>query len=244
MLLVGSKAEYGTFLLYRRRFENHSGAGHDQMIQMKHVEKSYRGIPVLKDVSFSVDPGELVFLKGSSGSGKSTLLKILYRDIEDYGGEVRLNGQALRSLPRYESRRITATIFQSFELLDRKTVYENVALAGEVIGRSEREIRQETMSLLERVGLAGKEDRFPHELSGGEQQRVAIARALLNKPLVLLADEPTGNLDPDNAGMILELLRQFNETDGITMLIVTHAEELTRKFEARTLYVRGGRVEA
>jgi len=213
------------------------------MIQMKHVEKSYRGVPVLTDVNFTIEPGEFVFLKGSSGSGKSTLLKILYRDIEDYRGEVHLNGQALRSMPRYETRRITGTIFQSFELLDRKTVYENVALAGEVVGRSEREIKAETMNLLDRVGLAGKEDRFPHELSGGEQQRVAIARALLNKPLVLLADEPTGNLDPENAEMILDLLKKFNESEGITMFIVTHAEELTRKFSARTLYVQGGRIQ-
>jgi cell division transport system ATP-binding protein len=213
------------------------------MIQMTHVEKSYRSIPVLTDVNFSIRRGEFVFLKGGSGSGKSTLLKILYRDIEDYGGDVLLNGQSLRSMSRYESRRITGTIFQTFELLDRKTVYENVALAGEVLGRSEQEIREETMSLLGKVGLSGKEDRFPHELSGGEQQRVAIARALLNKPLVLLADEPTGNLDPDNAENILELLKQFNEAEGITMLIVTHAEELTRRMAARTLYVRGGRVE-
>lgn len=212
------------------------------MIVMKHVVKSYRNTPVLNDVNLSVEQGEFIFLKGGSGSGKSTLLKILYRDIEDYGGEVWLDGRLLRSIPRHESRRMTGTIFQSFELLDRKTVYENVALAGEVIGRSEREIRKETMNLLEKVGLAHMADRYPHECSGGEQQRVAIARALLNKPKVLLADEPTGNLDPDNALLIMDLLKQLNETEGITMFIVTHAEELSRRFETRTLYIREGRV--
>ncbi|GFR37642.1 hypothetical protein PRECH8_09380 [Insulibacter thermoxylanivorax] len=213
------------------------------MIEMKHVEKSYRQVPVLRDVNFRIERGEYVFLKGDSGSGKSTLLKILYRDIEDYSGEVTLDGKPLRSLARYESRRIAGTIFQTFELLGRKTVYENVALAGEVIGRREDEIKQETLNLLHRVGLSGKQDRYPHELSGGEQQRVAIARALLNKPKVLLADEPTGNLDPANAEKILDLLKQLNEEEGITMFIVTHAEELSHKYQARTLYVREGRVE-
>jgi len=212
------------------------------MIVMKHVEKTYRDTQVLQDVNVSIGPGEFVFLKGGSGSGKSTLLKILYRDIEDYGGEVWLDGRLLRTVPRYESRRIAGTIFQTFELLDRKTVYENVALAGEVIGRSESEIRDETMSLLDKVGLSTKAERYPHECSGGEQQRVAIARALLNKPKLLLADEPTGNLDPDNAVHILDLLKQLNESEGITMFIVTHAEELSRRYDARTLYVREGRV--
>lgn len=212
------------------------------MIQMIRVEKSYGAIPVLNDVNFKIEQGEFVFLKGGSGSGKSTLLKILYRDIEDYEGEVRLLGQPLKQLPRYMSRRVAGTIFQSFELLPRKTVYENIALAGEVVGRGEQDIREEAISLMDKVGLSDKAERFPHELSGGEQQRVAIARALLNRPQILLADEPTGNLDPDNALAILELLKQLNESEGITMLIVTHAEELTRRFIARTLYVRGGRV--
>lgn len=213
------------------------------MIQMNNVEKSYRNNPVLQNVNFTIRQGEFVFLKGGSGSGKSTLLKILYRDIEDYGGEVKLDNIPLRMIPRYESRRVTGTIFQSFELLDRKTVFENIALAGEVIGRAKQEIREETLLLMDKVGLSDKADRYPYELSGGEQQRVAIARALLNKPKVLLADEPTGNLDPEHALNILQLLKQLNESEGITMFIVTHAEELSRQFDARTLYVRGGRVE-
>lgn len=213
------------------------------MIEMKHVEKSYRGHKVLHDVNVTIGRGEFVFLKGGSGSGKSTLLKILYRDIEDYKGEVRICGQPLHVQPKYVTRRMVGTIFQTFELLERKTVYENIALAGEVIGREESEIKASVIELLARVGLADKRDRFPHELSGGEQQRVAIARALLNKPQVLLADEPTGNLDPDNARLVLDLLKELNETEEITMFIVTHAEQLSAHYAARTLYVRGGHVE-
>lgn len=213
------------------------------MIEMIHVEKSYRDIAVLQDVNITIGRGEFVFLKGGSGSGKSTLLKILYRDIEDYKGEVRLDGQPLQAQAKYVTRRMVSTIFQTFELLERKTVYENIALAGEVIGRLEADIEADVTALLDKVGLSDKRDRFPHELSGGEQQRVAIARALLNKPKVLLADEPTGNLDPDNARLVLDLLKELNESDEITMFIVTHAEELSVRYAARTLYVRGGRVE-
>ncbi len=213
------------------------------MIEMIHVEKSYRDIAVLQDVNITIGRGEFVFLKGGSGSGKSTLLKILYRDIEDYKGEVRLDGQPLQAQAKYVTRRMVSTIFQTFELLERKTVYENIALAGEVIGRLEADIKADVTALLDKVGLSDKRDRFPHELSGGEQQRVAIARALLNKPKVLLADEPTGNLDPDNARLVLDLLKELNESDEITMFIVTHAEELSVRYAARTLYVRGGRVE-
>ena len=213
------------------------------MIEMIHVEKSYRDIAVLQDVNITIGRGEFVFLKGGSGSGKSTLLKILYRDIEDYKGEVRLDGQPLQAQAKYVTRRMVSTIFQTFELLERKTVYENIALAGEVIGRLEADIEADVTALLDKVGLSDKRDRFPHELSGGEQQRVAIARALLNKPKVLLADEPTGNLDPDNARLVLDLLKELNKSDEITMFIVTHAEELSVRYAARTLYVRGGRVE-
>lgn len=213
------------------------------MIEMIHVEKSYRDIAVLQDVNITIGRGEFVFLKGGSGSGKSTLLKILYRDIEDYKGEVRLDGQPLQAQAKYVTRRMVSTIFQTFELLERKTVYENIALAGEVIGRLEADIEADVTALLDKVGLSDKRNRFPHELSGGEQQRVAIARALLNKPKVLLADEPTGNLDPDNARLVLDLLKELNESDEITMFIVTHAEELSVRYAARTLYVRGGRVE-
>jgi cell division transport system ATP-binding protein len=138
---------------------------------------------------------------------------------------------------------MVGTIFQSFELLERKTAVENVALAGEVLGKNETEIKNEAMNLLYKVGLKGKEDRFPHQLSGGEQQRVAIARALLNRPLVLLADEPTGNLDPKNAVKIMELLQEINQKEGITMLIVTHSKDLVDSFSARTLHMVDGQVK-
>jgi cell division transport system ATP-binding protein len=186
--------------------------------------------------------GEFVFLRGSSGSGKSTLLKLIYRDIEQFEGEITVSGSSISEMPRYELRRMVGVIFQSHELLERKTALENVALAGEVVGRKEAEIRKEAVHLLERVGLASKAHMFPHQLSGGEQQRVAIARALLNRPAVLLADEPSGNLDYENAVNIIRLLKEINREDRITMLIVTHADDLVREFPARTLIMNHGRL--
>jgi cell division transport system ATP-binding protein len=186
--------------------------------------------------------GEFVFLRGSSGSGKSTLLKLIYRDIEQFEGEITVGGRPIAQMPRYELRRLVGVVFQSHELLERKTALENVALAGEVVGRKEAEIRKEAALLLERVGLATKTHLFPHQLSGGEQQRVAIARALLNRPAVLLADEPSGNLDYENAVNIIRLLREINREEQITMLIVTHADDLVREFPARTLIMNHGRL--
>jgi cell division transport system ATP-binding protein len=167
----------------------------------------------------------------------------LYRDLENYEGEIWINEKPLKRTPKYLTRRTVGTIFQSFELLDRKTAMENVALAGEVLGKNDTEIKSEATLLLDKVGLKGKEDRFPHQLSGGEQQRVAIARALLNRPKVLLADEPTGNLDPKNAVKIMELLQEINQKEGITMLIVTHSKELVDAFSARTLHMVDGQVK-
>lgn len=210
------------------------------MISVDRLQVAYPETPVLKGVSLKVKAGEFVFLQGKSGSGKSTFLKILYRDIEDFSGDVMIDGRSIKEMPRYMTRRIVGTIFQSFELLDRKTALENVMLAGEVIGRQKAEIHAEALLLLDKVGLKGKEHRFPHQLSGGEQQRVAIARALLNRPKILLADEPTGNLDPENAINILALLKEINTQDGITMLIVTHSEELVRAFPARTIVIKDG----
>jgi cell division transport system ATP-binding protein len=212
------------------------------LIKIKNLNKAYNGNQVIKGGDLHIKPGEFVFLKGESGSGKSTLLKILYRDFEDFEGEIWIDNQSIKQMPRYLTRRIVGTIFQSFELLERKTALENVALAGEVLGKNEAEIKQEAIDLLGKVGLQGKEERFPHQLSGGEQQRVAIARALLNRPKVLLADEPTGNLDPQNALKIMELLQEINEKEGITMLIVTHSQEIVRAFPTRTLIMEDGKV--
>jgi cell division transport system ATP-binding protein len=218
-----------------------SGRG-EGMIKIENVSKSYNGNSVIEGLSFHIGPGEFVFLQGESGSGKSTLLKLLYRELEQFDGRILIEGKQINLMPKYMTRRIVGTIFQSFELLERKTTLENVALAGEVLGRKESDIIRESMDLLEKVGLKGKEDRFPHQLSGGEQQRVAIARALLNRPKVLLADEPTGNLDPQNAVKIMELLQEINIQEGITMLIVTHSQDLIDQFSARTLHMENGQV--
>lgn len=213
------------------------------MITIKRLNKKYDGQYVLKDVNLHLKKGEFVFLQGSSGSGKSTLLKLLYRDIQEFEGDISLENNALESIPKYKTRRLIGTIFQSFELLDRKTVLENVALAGEVLGREEKEIKQEAIKLLDTVGLKGKENRFPHQLSGGEQQRVAIARALLNRPKIILADEPTGNLDPNTAIKIMELLKDINKKENITMFIVTHSRELMQAFQSRTILIENGEVK-
>jgi cell division transport system ATP-binding protein len=212
------------------------------MIIIENLSKSYNGDPVIKGLNIHIKAGEFIFLQGESGSGKSTFLKLLYRDLEHYDGEIFIQDQPLKRIPRYLTRRMVGTIFQSFELLERKTALENVALAGEVLGRRREDITKEAVYLLEKVGLKGKEDRFPHQLSGGEQQRVAIARSLLNRPKVLLADEPTGNLDPKNAAKIMEILQEINKQDGITMLIVTHSQELVNEFSVRTLQMEDGKV--
>jgi cell division transport system ATP-binding protein len=212
------------------------------LIKVKKLKKAFKGNQVIRGIDLHLEMGEYVFLKGESGSGKSTLLKILYRDIEEFEGEIWIDSQSIKQIPRYQARRVVGTIFQSFELLERKTALENVALAGEVLGRNENEIKKEAVDLLEKVGLKGKENSFPQQLSGGEQQRVAIARALLNRPKVLLADEPTGNLDPTNALKIMELLKEINEKEGITMLIVTHSQEIVRAIKARTMMIVDGMV--
>jgi len=212
------------------------------MIIINNVSTWYDGQPVISGLDLHIKSGEFVFLQGESGSGKSTLLKLLYREKENYQGNIWLRDKLLRQEPKYVTRRMIGTIFQSFELLDRKTALENVMLAGEVVGRDEKEIRREALLLLEKVGLKGKEERFPHQLSGGEQQRVAIARALLNQPQILLADEPTGNLDPKNAFLIMELLYQISKEEKITMLVVTHSKELVEAFPARVVQMVEGQV--
>lgn len=211
------------------------------MIRLQAVTKCYAGSPILSNINFHLFKGEFIFLRGRSGSGKSTLLKALYRDVAIDEGVIEINGQRIEAIPKFELRRQMGIIFQSFELIDQLTVFENVALAGRAIGTDRKTIEREAMQLLNRVGLGHKCDMYPHQLSGGQQQRVAIARALLNKPLILLADEPTGNLDEETAQDIMALLYELQQEQQMTMLIVTHAEHLLTA-QHRVLVMEDGHV--
>lgn len=216
------------------------------LISLDHVSKIYpRGTrPALDDVSLHVDRGDFVFLVGASGSGKTTLLSLLLREEEANGGEIHVAGNDLRRLsnrqvPQY--RRSLGFIFQDYKLLNNKTVYQNVAFALEVIGTSRATIRSLVPRVLETVGLTGKENNYPHELSGGEAQRVAIARAYVNHPQIILADEPTGNLDPTTSLGIMEVLDAINRT-GTTIVMATHNEEIVNSMRKRVVELHEGKI--
>ena len=213
------------------------------MITLENVSKSYaKGQPALNDVSLHIDKGEFVFIVGNSGSGKSTLIKLLLKELEPTSGTIIVNDQDLgkmkrRKVPKY--RRGVGVVFQDFRLLKDRNVYENVAFAQRVIERPNRVIKKRVPEILTLVGLAEKYKSFPRELSGGEQQRVALARALVNRPNILLADEPTGNLDPKNSLEIMKLLEEINER-GTTVLVVTHNREIVNSFRKRVISMRKG----
>ena len=215
------------------------------MIEFTNVVKTYEpGTKALNGVSLKIDDGEFVFLVGPSGSGKSTLIKLLTAELMPTSGNVFVNGFALekiraRAIPYM--RRTLGVIFQDFRLIDNKSVYDNVAFAMRVIGAPESEIKKRVPYVLELVGLENKSRRLPHELSGGEQQRVAIARALVNNPSVIVADEPTGNLDPARSLEIMMLLEQINAL-GTTLLVVTHEKELVNRFTKRVIAIDEGRI--
>ena len=216
------------------------------LISLEHVSKIYpRGTrPALDNVSLQVNRGDFVFLVGASGSGKTTLLSLLLREEEANGGEIHVAGNDLRRLsnrqvPQY--RRSLGFIFQDYKLLNNKTVYQNVAFALEVIGTSRATIRSLVPRVLETVGLTGKEHNYPHELSGGEAQRVAIARAYVNHPQILLADEPTGNLDPTTSLGIMEVLDAINRT-GTTIVMATHNEEIVNSMRKRVVELHAGKI--
>ncbi len=215
------------------------------MIEFTNVVKTYEpGTKALNGVSLKIDDGEFVFLVGPSGSGKSTLIKLLTAELTPTSGSVFVNGFALEKIrPRTipYMRRTLGVIFQDFRLIDNKPVYDNVAFAMRVIGAPEREIRKRVPYVLELVGLENKSRRLPHELSGGEQQRVAIARALVNNPSVIVADEPTGNLDPARSLEIMMLLEQINAL-GTTLLVVTHEKELVNRFTKRVIAIDEGKI--
>ena len=215
------------------------------MIEISKLTKTYdRGTKALRDVNITIDDGEFVFITGRSGSGKSTLIKILLKEVEPTSGRVVVNDMNLGRMPRRyvpKYRRRLGVVFQDFRLLKDKTVYENVAFAQRVIGESGRTIREAVPQMLKMVGLSSKYKFFPHQLSGGEQQRVAIARALINRPEILLADEPTGNLDPHNAMEIMGLLEKINRR-GTTVIVVTHSHEIVDMMKKRVITIDRGMV--
>ena len=213
------------------------------MIKLEHVSKSYSaGIPALNDVNLEIEDGEFVFIVGDSGSGKSTLIKLLLKELEPSAGTITVNGKTLgkirrRQIPKF--RRNIGVVFQDFRLLKDRNVYENIAFAQKVIGESTRNIKKKVPTFLSMVGLAAKYRSYPKELSGGEQQRVAIARALINEPSILLADEPTGNLDNNNAWEIMKLLEEVNDR-GTTVIVVTHNMEIVKVMKKRVITVQKG----
>ena len=210
------------------------------MIELQDVHKTYdTGTIALNGISMKIDDGEFVFLVGPSGSGKSTIIKILTAELRPTSGSALVNGFASRAVPYL--RRTLGVIFQDFRLISDKSVYENVAFAMRVIGAPEKEIQKRVPYVLELVGLETKGRRLPNELSGGEQQRVAIARALVNNPSVIIADEPTGNLDPARSLEIMMLLEQINAL-GTTVLVVTHERELVNRFTKRVVAINEGRI--
>lgn len=215
------------------------------MIEISRVNKTYEtGNKALRDVNITIDDGEFVFIMGRSGSGKSTLLKLLLKEVEPTSGKIVVNDMNLGKMPRRyvpKYRRKLGVVFQDFRLLRDRNVYENVAFAQRVIGVSPRRIKQSVPAMLKMVGLSSKYKSYPQQLSGGEQQRVAIARALINRPEVLLADEPTGNLDSHNAIEIMKLLERINRK-GTTVVVVTHSEEIVEQMNKRVITMERGSV--
>lgn len=213
------------------------------MIEVKNLTKTYKtGNKALKGINIQIQDGEFVFIMGRSGSGKSTLLKLLLKELEPTSGQIIVNDMDLEKMPRRyipKYRRRLGMVFQDFRLLKDKTVYENVAFAQRIIGVSPREIKKNVPEMLRLVGLSSKYKAYPNQLSGGEQQRVAIARALINSPEILLADEPTGNLDVHNSMEIMELLEEINRR-GTTVLVVTHSREIVAEMGKRVITLTRG----
>ena len=213
------------------------------MIEFKDVTKEYsKGIAALNGVNLKIEKGEFAFIVGDSGSGKSTLIRLLLKELDPTSGSIIVNGQNLnrlkhRKIPQY--RRHLGVVFQDFRLLKDRNIYENIAFAHRVTETSPRIIKQKVPAALSLVGLAQKYKAFPKELSGGEQQRVAIARAIVNEPAILLADEPTGNLDPTNSWEIMKLLEEANER-GTTVLVVTHNQEIVNEMKKRVITMKKG----
>ncbi len=224
----------------KRRKKRDSG----EAIVLENVTKSYsKGVPALDGVSITVKKGEFVFIVGDSGSGKSTLIKLLMRELTPTSGRVVVQGMDVgrlkhRQVPKF--RRNIGIVFQDFRLLNDRNVYENVAFAQRIVQTPAKEIRKNVTNALTVVGLAGKYKAKTRQLSGGEQQRVAVARALVNNPPILLADEPTGNLDPKNSWDIMQLLDRINRERGTTIIVVTHNREIVNTMQKRVITIRKG----
>ena len=213
------------------------------MIRLSDVVKEYEsGTTALKGISLRIEDGEFVFLVGPSGSGKSTIIKLLTGEIVPTSGQIAVNGFSLTNIAERQIpllRRSVGVIFQDFRLIEKKTVYENLSFAMRAVGSSPREAKKRIPYVLKLVGLDGKANQFPNQLSGGEQQRVAIARALINNPSTIIADEPTGNLDPARSLEIMRLLERINQL-GTTVLVVTHEKDLVNKFQKRVITLERG----
>lgn len=214
------------------------------MIKLENVTKVYKtGVRAVNNMNVDIGEGEFVYVIGPTGAGKSTFIKLLYREEKASSGKVIVAGQDVskikdRKVPYF--RRNIGVVFQNFRLLPKKTVFENIAFTLEVTDTPKVQIRKKVRRTLELVGLEDKANAFPHELSGGQQQRVAIARAIVNSPKVLIADEPTGNLDPDTSNEIIELLERINEVNHTTILVVTHDKEIVQKHKKRTILIEDG----
>lgn len=215
------------------------------IIALDHISKHYStGVDALRDVTIRIDNGEFVFVVGKSGSGKSTFIKLLLKELDPSEGKLYVGGRQVTRLKRKQVsmyRRQIGVVFQDFRLLANKTVYENIAFAQQIIGMSGRETERNVAIVMEMVGLTGKGKVYPNELSGGEQQRVAIARALINRPVILLADEPTGNLDPQTAWDIMMLLQEVNQS-GTTVVVVTHNNDIVDVMQKRVITLDKGTV--
>lgn len=237
------KNKSGSTTMPVKKKKKKMAAENNEIITLTNVSKAYStGAPALKEINLHINKGEFVFIVGDSGSGKSTLIKLLLRELTISDGYINVMGYDLskikhRKIPKF--RRNIGIVFQDFRLLKDRNVYDNVAFAQRIIQKSNKEIKKNVPSILAIVGLAGKYKAKPRQLSGGEQQRVALARALVNKPTILLADEPTGNLDPKNSWEIMKLLEQINE-NGTTVLVVTHNREIVNAMQKRVVTLKKG----
>jgi cell division transport system ATP-binding protein len=213
-------------------------------IELENVSKRYPLVDymALDNVSLTIDSGEWVFLVGASGMGKTTLLKMLYREELCDKGNIVIGGNSVAAMRGSQLRRAMGIIFQTFRLLEKKTAFENIAYGAEVLAMPPAEVRKRTREILELVGLGDKANRLPGELSGGEQQRVAIGRALINRPKLILADEPTGDLDPENSNRVIEILDTVHREHNVTVLFATHAVDIVDRLQRRVVRLQNGRV--